>query len=119
MVAFKSFASGCKRLAGVRKRETMIADTQPSPGIVVNEAITMRPAAGLKRRYDDQGEQGLHQMVLTVGAQLSFVTQNIDGVRYLPECFGIARFHLNSIRREGDLDYARIETGIVIVFTAQ
>jgi hypothetical protein len=59
-------------------------------------------------------------MVLTVGAQLSFVTQNIDGVRFhLPECFGIARFHLNSIRREGDLDYARTETGTIIVFTAQ
>ncbi|KAH4347225.1 hypothetical protein HBI56_059200 [Parastagonospora nodorum] len=88
VVTFKSFASGCKRLAGVRQRDTMGAYTQPSPGIVVNEVIAMRPVAGVKRRYDDQGEQA-------VDTQLSFVTQSIDGVRFhLPEFFGsVARFH--------------------------
>jgi hypothetical protein len=63
VVTFKSFASGCKRFAGLLQRETMDTDTQPPSGTVVNEAITMRPAAGVKRRYDDQGEEGARPIV--------------------------------------------------------
>lgn len=62
VVNFKSFKAGCKTLASMRQRkehDDTVTSKNPFEFNKDNEYTSIGSIAGVKRRYDDQGKEGM------------------------------------------------------------